>query len=84
MEFVPNIDNNGLEVCRVTLRNNQDHQDSFDIVILNNTSGRVTFKADCYDDNEEEYPLNKFYSDGGDEIILVCDDDEELIYFHLF
>ncbi|MBU2754165.1 hypothetical protein HFU84_04340 [Acidithiobacillus sp. CV18-2] len=79
---VVNKDKEENETCRFHLVNVHDHDDNFDIVILDKKE-RVTFRADCYEENKE-YPLNRFDSKDGNEIILVSQDKSEIIYFHLF
>jgi hypothetical protein len=78
------------EVCRATLQSDHDPEDRFDLVITRNLdTGGITYRADCYDVDEEtgeleEYPLNAFLADDGGEILLVCDDEGERIYFHIY
>ena len=78
-----NGDERGTEVCRCRLRNDHDYSEEFDVVIIAG-HGNITFRADCYEDVGGEYPLDRFYSQDGGEIILVHQDEMELIYFHLF
>ena len=78
-----NTDEEGTEVCRCRLRNDHDHSEEFDVVIIAG-HGNITFRADCYDDVGGNYPLDRFDSQDGGEIILVYRDEMEMIYFHLF
>ena len=53
------------------------------ILSLKEDEKRFFFQADCYDDPEVQYPLRLLRSDEGDEILLICDDEGEQIFFSL-
>jgi len=52
----------------------------FDVVIRQ-IDNCYTFKSDAYDDPEEEFDISLFK--GENELIFVCSDSEEQIYFHI-
>ncbi len=76
---------NGTQIIRFTLNNIRDHgEDPFEVILnLQESDRRFFFQADCYDDPEEQYPLRLLRSDEGDELLLICDDEGEQIFFSL-
>lgn len=76
---------NGKQAIRFTLKNIRDHsEDPFQVILtLQEDEKRFFFQADCYDDPEEQYPLRLLRSDEEDELLLICDDEGEQIFFFL-
>lgn len=62
------------------LENCDGNDDNYQVVIRETGDGYV-FRSDAYDDPETEYDLSLFQ--GSNETILYCEDESEVIYFHL-
>ena len=79
------IQDDGEQIIRFSLKNIKDPgEDPFQVILsLHESEKRFHFKADCYDDPEEQYPLRMLRSDEGDEILMVCDDEGERIFFDI-
>ncbi|MHB1494549.1 MAG: hypothetical protein ACYCUY_03775 [Acidithiobacillus sp.] len=75
----------GKQIIRFSLKNVKDlGEEPFQVILnLQEDEKRFYFQADCYDDPEEQYPLRLLRSDEGDEILLICDDEGEQIFFSL-
>ena len=77
------------ELVSGSIRKNNEHQairfglrkgdDEFEVVIRHDDEDWF-FKSDAYDDPEEEFLIH-FFS-GKEEIVFVCSDAYEQIYFH--
>ncbi len=76
---------NGNQIIRFSLKNTRDiGEEPFQVILsLKEDEKRFFFQADCYDDPEVQYPLRLLRSDEGDEILLICDDEGEQIFFSL-
>ena len=76
---------NGKQIIRFSLKNVRDPgEDQFQVILtLQEDENRFFFQADCYDNPEEQYPLRLLRSDEGDEILFICDDEGEQIFFSL-
>ncbi|WP_436395668.1 hypothetical protein ACSDBR_01335 [Acidithiobacillus ferriphilus] len=80
-----NNQDNGHLAIRFILKNVRDlGEDPFEVILnLQESDRRFFFQADCYDNPEEQYPLRLLRSDEGDELLLICDDEGEQIFFSL-
>ncbi len=76
---------NGKQIIRFSLKNVKDlGEDPFQVILtLQEDEKRFFFQADCYDNPEDQYPLRLLRSDEGDEILFICDDEGEQIFFSL-
>ena len=79
------IQDDGEQIIRFSLKNIKDpEEDPFQVILsLRESEKRFHFKADCYDDPEEQYPLRMLRSDENGEILLICDDEGEQIFFDI-
>ena len=75
----------GEQIIRFGLKNIKDPgEDPFQVILsLRESEKRFSFKADCYDDPEERYLLRMLRSDENGEILLICDDEGEQIFFDI-
>jgi DNA polymerase III alpha subunit len=84
-DFSVKIQDDGEQIIRFSLKNIKDHgEDPFQVILsLRESEKRFSFKADCYDNPEERYLLRMLRSDENGEIILICDDEGEQIFFDI-
>jgi hypothetical protein len=79
------IQDDGEQIIRFSLKNLKNHgEDAFQVVLsLCESEKRFQFKADCYDDPEDQYPLRLLRSDENGETLLIRDDEFEQIFFDI-
>lgn len=79
------VQDSGEQVIRFSLRNVKDPgEDPFQAILtLQENEKRFYFQADCYDDPKEQYPLRLLRSDDREEMLLICDDEVEKIFFDI-